>query len=142
MKKLHQSKTAPRILLLSVLISIVFSASCLPSNAPPLGGIAVITFEAIENIPNSAIVLPNVPVKGNLLRVLGPGPGNVTGFGGGSGDRTDVSGTYASPNARTNASWEVSAGPIKAPPCQQGTDVEDVPSEGAFFKFICITLHF
>lgn len=128
------------------LIIFVLQSGCIPSG-PALGGIEVRTFETIEGIGNALFPVPGAPNAGNVLPrpdgsgwwFNGPGPGTQLSFAGGI---TDATGTSAYPNARTNARWQVTAGPTVQPPCFAGTGVEDVPSEGMTFKFVCVTLRF
>lgn len=141
-RTLHVSKRRLAILSFTLIIFILQSG-CI-SNTPPLGGIAVRTFEAIEGIGNAEFPLPNVPNVGNVLpgpngwQILGPGTGSELSFSG----LTDASATSSYPNARTNARWQVTAGPTAAPPCAAGTAVHDVPPDGLIFRFVCVTLIF
>lgn len=45
------------------------------------------------------------------------------------------------PDARTNARWQVTAGPTRAPACAQGLSLDDIPPDGLIFKFICLVHH-
>jgi len=127
------------------LIIFILQSGCIPSG-PPLGGIAVRTFETIEGIGNALFPVQNAPNAGNVLPkpdgtgwwFLGPGSGTEIKFGG----KTDATGTSAYPNARTNARWQVTAGPTPQPACAAGLSVEDVPDEGMTFRFVCVTLRF
>lgn len=140
--KIRLSNTSASTCLLSVLFALLLIASgCIPST-PPGGGINVTTFEAISGIGNSEFPLPNVPNRGNVLpgpdgfQILGPGTGRDLEFSG----LTDFDAISKYPDARTNARWQATAGPTAAPPCAAGTAVQDVPADGAIFKFVCTTL--
>jgi hypothetical protein len=140
-RTLHAPKRHLAILVFALIIIIILQSGCQPP-AAPLGGIAVETFETIFDIGESDFPVPNVPNAGNVLpgpngwQILGPGTGSDLSFSG----ITDPSGTSAYPNARTNARWQVSAGPSIAPPCAQGFDTENVPTAGMTFQFFCVTL--
>ncbi len=144
-RTLHTHKRILAVLAFTLVVFILQSG-CKVSNAPPLGGILVRTFESIQGIGNSQFPLPNVPNAGNVLPnpdgsgfiIYGAGTGTQTSFQG----ITDASASSAYPNARTNARWQVTAGPSVAPFCGAATGVEDVPPEGMIFKFVCDTLVF
>lgn len=125
-----------------VLFALLLIANGCISTTPPDGGINVTTFEAVSGIGNSEFPLPNVPNRGNVLpgpngwQILGPGTGTELQFTG----LTSFDAISKYPDARTNARWQVVAGPTAAPPCFAGTDVQDVPADGAIFKFVCTAL--
>lgn len=139
---LHALKRSLGILTF-ILIIFILQVGC-RSSSPPLGGIAVRTFEAIGGIGNSEFPIAGAPNLGgvlagpNGLQILGPGTGTELTLSG----ITDATGTSAYPNARTNAVWQVTAGPTTAPPCAAGTGVETVPPEGMTFRFVCVPFAF
>src|SRR5215510_2411250 len=140
-RTLHEPKKKATLLAFTLIIFILQSG-CI-SNAPPLGGILVRTFESIAGIGNSQFPVPGAPNIGNVLpgpngwQILGPGTGTELTLQG----ITDATGSSPYPNARTNARWQVTAGPTTAPPCAPGTAVETVPPEGMKIDFVCVTLN-
>lgn len=141
--KARLSNISASTCLLTVLFALLLIANgCISPPTPSSGGINVRTFEAISGIGNSEFPVPNVPNRGNVLpgpngwQILGPGTGTELEFTG----LTDFDAISKYPNARTNARWQVTAGPTAAPPCAAGIDVQNVPADGAIFKFVCTAL--
>ena len=140
----NRTLQAPRLAILTFTLIIFILQSGCRSSGPPLGGIAVRTFETIGGIGNAEFPVPGAPNIGNVLpgpngwQILGPGTGSELTLQG----ITDATGTSAYPNARTNARWQVTAGPTAAPPCAAGTDVQNVPPDGMIFKFVCVPFAF
>jgi hypothetical protein len=75
---------------------------------------------------------PFVPVLGYVYNDFGPGPGDVDAFM----DETDFDGVHDEPDAKTNAEWQLQAGPKG--PCLPGFALVIVPiNELEIVRFTC-----
>lgn len=117
-----------------VILLVALGTNCTSGNQFP-GGIRITTSEALVMLPFATTPVPNVFVGGNMQGTPGtPTRGTEIVISG----TTNAQGIRDFPNAVTNATWRVEAGPSVSPPCAAGSDTKHVPLDGAIFDFVCL----
>lgn len=127
----QRNRLVAKLALFSMLPLAALSTGCAVVLTPdPDSGIRMGTYQKEPN--KDKVPVPLVEVAGQVVRIIGPGNGDVEFFE----NETNSKGIHDEPDARENANWGLTAGPAGWA-CDEVNAQLDIPVGGEGVDMVC-----